>query len=393
MLVPTALLLLAMPGEASMMEPAAATGTLWTQNHTSQVKSFASRMVQHASSGGAALPLVATGSEYTSDQDVSALHARTGELFWSSTEMGEWTYGVALQPLLPADASRPTVGLVAFGCPFFASGIPPPCVLGFWEDATKGNLTWKAPLEGATLGAAHGPPSVFFSADGLQILAVYTKPGADPSDPPVEYLAVVTTADGTLVTTHQLGAGTGHGVHIEQPDPLSPPPTTTNALVSLPGSSSSNVSAPGRVEFHVALSVDKDGCHPNDTPLIDCNGTSTCTFLAASRDLTLVVVDAVPIENGPTRLVQPCAFLTTDAERWGFALYRGDGVSSIMPKPYATQWAVCAQKNQKPTKERRALNSVEIVANSSRVVAVFSHIVQVCAQSVFFGFFFSLSAE
>ena len=140
-----------------MMEPAAATGTLWTQNHTSQVKSFASRMV-HASSGGAALPLVATGSEYTSDQDVSALHARTGELFWSSTEMGEWTYGVALQPLLPADASRPTVGLVAFGCPFFASGIPPPCVLGFWEDATKGNLTWKAPLEGATLGAAHGPP-------------------------------------------------------------------------------------------------------------------------------------------------------------------------------------------------------------------------------------------
>jgi hypothetical protein len=75
--------------------------------------------------------------------------------------------------------------------------------------------------------------------------------------------------------------------------------------------------------------------------------------------------------------MQPCSVLPTDTERWGFALYRGDGVSSTLPKPYATQWAVCARKNQKPTKERRALNSVSIVANSSRVVAVFSHIVQV----------------
>ena len=143
---------------------------LWSQNHSSQVKSFASRMV-HAGSGGAALPLVASGSEYVSDQDVSVLHARSGKTFWSSTAMQEWTYGVALQPVA-ADPSYQTVGLVAFGCPFFASGIPPPCVLGFWQDATVGNLTWKTTLEGATLGASSGPPSVFFSADGSQILAV-----------------------------------------------------------------------------------------------------------------------------------------------------------------------------------------------------------------------------
>lgn len=354
-----------------------ASSPLWTQNHSSQVKSFASRMVDGSDGGGAAVPLVAAGSEYTSDQDVSALHARTGKAFWSSTAMQEWTYGVALQPQLPADPSRPAIGLVAFGCPFFASGIPPPCVLGFWKDATDGNLTWKAPLDGATLSAAHGPPGVFFSADGSQILALYTQPGADPSAPPIEYLAVVSSADGTVVATHELGAGTGHGVHVQQPNPLAPPPATTNALVSLPGSSSTNVSSPGRVEFHFALSLDKDGLHPNNTPLIDCNGTSSCAFLAASSDLTMVVVDSVPISNDPPSPTQVCSFLTTDAERWGFALYRGAGVSSSSPQPYATQWAVCAKPNQKPTKERRALNSVTIVANSSRVVAVFSHLVQV----------------
>jgi hypothetical protein len=357
---------------ATPAEPAAA---LWSQNHSSQVKSFASRLV-------GALPLVASGSEYISDQDVSVLHADTGEPFWSSTAMQEWTYGVALQPLTADPTS--SVGLVAFGCPFFASGIPPPCVLGFWKDATKGNLTWKVPLDGATLSASSGPPSVHFSADGLQILAVYTKAGADPSVPPVEYVAVVSSTDGTLVATQRLvGAGTGHGVHVQQPDPLAPPPAVTNALVSLPGSSSSNASAPGRAEFHFALSLDKDGLHPNNTPLIDCNGTSTCAFLAASSDLTLVVVDAVPISNDPPGATQVCSPLPTDAERWGFALYRGDGVSATMPKPYATQWAVCADAHQKPAKERRALNSVSVVANSSRVVAVFSHIIKVRVLEVY----------
>ena len=206
---------------------------LWSQNHSSQVKSFASRMV-HAGSGGAALPLVASGSEFLSDQDVSVLHARSGKTFWSSTAMQEWTYGVALQPVA-ADPNYQTVGLVAFGCPFFASGIPPPCVLGFWQDATVGNLTWKTTLEGATLGASSGPPSVFFSADGSQILAVYTEPGPAPSAPPIEYLAAVSSADGTLVATQRLGAGSGHGVHVEQPDPSAPPPAVTNALISLPG--------------------------------------------------------------------------------------------------------------------------------------------------------------
>ena len=117
--------------------------------------------------------------------------------------MQEWTYGVALQPLT-ADPTSLSVGLVAFGCPFFASGIPPPCVVGFWKDATKDDLTWKAPLDGASLSASSGPPSVHFSADGKQIIAVYTKPGTDPSVPPVEYVALVSAADGTVVATSSL---------------------------------------------------------------------------------------------------------------------------------------------------------------------------------------------
>jgi hypothetical protein len=78
---------------------------------------------------------------------------------------------------------------------------------------------------------------------------------------------------------------------------------------------------------------------PNNTPLIDCNATSGCAFLAASSDLTSVLVDVVPITNDPAGPRQPCELLTYDAERWGFALYKGAGVSATMPQPYDTQWA------------------------------------------------------
>ena len=72
---------------------------LWSQNHSSQVKDLASRVV------GSGEPLVATGSEYTSDEDVSALHARTGEAFFSSTALTEWTCAPALPHLFPASGS------------------------------------------------------------------------------------------------------------------------------------------------------------------------------------------------------------------------------------------------------------------------------------------------
>ena len=54
--------------------------------------------------------------------------------------------------------------------------------------------------------------------------------------------------------------------------------------------------------------------------------------------------------------------------------YKGAGVSALMPKPYGTQWAVCAKATTMQA-ERRALNAAIIVANNTRVVAVFSHIV------------------
>jgi len=108
---------------------------------------------------------------------------------------------------------------------------------------------------------------------------------------------------GSLVATQLLGPGQGHSVHVQQPDPLAPPPATTNALVSLPGSSSQNSSVTGRLEFHVALSLDEDGLHPNNTPLIDCNGTSSCAFLSASSDLSLILVSADPITSNPPGLL------------------------------------------------------------------------------------------
>ena len=115
-------------------------------------------------------------------------------------------------------------------------------MLGFWKDATKGKLAWKAPLLGSALNPGVGPPTVFFSADGKQIIALYSRAASSPSLPPIELLAVVSTADGTLIATQELGAGSGHGVHVQQPDPLAPPPPVTNALISLPGSSSENSS-------------------------------------------------------------------------------------------------------------------------------------------------------
>ena len=75
---------------------------LWSQNHSSQVKDMASRLT----AGGD--PLVATGSEFTSDEDVSALDARTGEAFFSSTALSEWTCEPPCAcPPLPAPAPSP----------------------------------------------------------------------------------------------------------------------------------------------------------------------------------------------------------------------------------------------------------------------------------------------
>ena len=276
--------------------------------------------------------------------------------------------GVALQHPSP---SRSTIGMAALGCPFdTGTSISQPCVVGFWADATKGKLTWKTSLANSQLNAGVGPPSVFFSADGEHVLGVYTGLPANASTPPSEYLAAVAVADGSLSDTLLLGPGQGHGVHISQPDPAAKaPPAQTNALVSLPGSSPD-----GRSEFHVALTLDEKGkLNPNNTPLITCNGTSSCAFLAASSDLSLVLVDAVPTIDAPGPN-QPCAVLPTDAERWGFAMYKGKGVSATMPTPFATEWAVCAASVV--TGERRALNAATIVVNATRVVAVFSHLVE-----------------
>ena len=60
----------------------------WKVNHTSQVKSIA------------VIPdswTVVTGSQFIDDPSVSSLSAETGQLFWSSEALAQWTYGVAVQ--------------------------------------------------------------------------------------------------------------------------------------------------------------------------------------------------------------------------------------------------------------------------------------------------------
>ena len=73
---------------------------LWQQIHQSVVRSVATGVLP-ATPSRAALPVVLIGSQRsggTGDEDVEAIHARSGSVFWSSSALKQWSYSVALQP-------------------------------------------------------------------------------------------------------------------------------------------------------------------------------------------------------------------------------------------------------------------------------------------------------
>jgi hypothetical protein len=311
---------------------------LWLTNHTSQVLSIEARMLDDAT------PLIATGSQYTDDPSASSLHAKTGQPFWSSAALGEWTYGVALQ-LAPAK------GLAAFGCPFDPEQAPvAPCEVGFWPDATKNTLAWKRAIPGAEVSASHGPPFVGFSSDGQSIVVTFIDRNST-SSPGAEFIAVVPLQEGGKITSALLGAGLGHGLHIALGNA-----STSRALLSRQGST-------GQAHFPVqwgptgAITV-------GSTAAIDCNGTAACGWLAASDDFSTVVVEAAVVATGARTA---CTVQPKDPNRWGFALLRGGAGEPNWPLKYKTAWAQCSDATN-----GKSLTSLQLVG--SRVIASFAHV-------------------
>ena len=94
---------------------------LWQQTHQSVVRSMTTGVLP-ATASRAALPVMLIGSQRsggTGDEDVEAIHARNGSLFWSSTDLKQWSYSVALQPEVASKTAGETQrGVAGFGCPF-----------------------------------------------------------------------------------------------------------------------------------------------------------------------------------------------------------------------------------------------------------------------------------
>ena len=120
-----------------------------------------------------ALPVMLVGSQRSGgvgDQDVEAIHAGNGSLLWSSTALNQWTYSVALQPVVPGTGGELRRGAAGFGGPFsgHAAGAPPPppLELGFWADAGSSASApdWTMVIPNSTQNSGIGPPKAVFSA-------------------------------------------------------------------------------------------------------------------------------------------------------------------------------------------------------------------------------------
>ena len=382
---------------------------LWLTNHTSQVKSMQTRG-----------SLVITGSEFDSDQSVSSLNAQTGKVLWTSTALAQWTYGVAVSS---EDAAPPCIA--AFGCAFDTERTPvPPCELGLWRNTSDGaSLAWKMPIADAELGAGSGPPYVAFTPDGKSIVATFIDHNST-TNPGAEYIVVV-SVNGTASEAPSralLGSGQGHGLHLatpakvssttyallSRPPPAPPPPAPTppwlpandckppcdqtssccnnppsgqdrgiclgnkarpitncsevphverHSALPLPASTS----VAGSLHFAVSLGVAGSPIDIAKTPAIDCNGSASCSFLGASPDLSMVLVNAAASAPGGA-----CALQPMDPLRWGIALLRN---GQSWPPAYSTAWAQCSTANN-----AKQLTAVRLTTRDTRVLAIFAHV-------------------
>lgn len=102
---------------------------------------------------------------------------------------------------------------------------------------------------------------------------------------------------------------------------------------------------------------------------IDCNGTARCNWLAATPDLSAVVIDARAAAEDATNSDHVCGppppASASDAPQWGLALMRRQK-GSAWPPVYTTAWVQCAADDSKQ------LKSVHLDASGSRVVATFA---------------------
>lgn len=97
---------------------------------------------------------------------------------------------------------------------------------------------------------------------------------------------------------------------------------------------------------------------------IDCNGTAECSWLGASPDLSIVLVNAAATGPGSA-----CALQQIDPNRWGIALLRRNG--SAWPPVYDTIWTQCSDKANV-----KVLTSVNLTPDRSRVLTTFAHVIR-----------------
>jgi hypothetical protein len=368
---------------------------LWQANHSSQVKSVTTGALP-ASPARAAVPVLLTGSQFTSDEDVEAIHARTGELFWGSTALEQWTYGVALQPVVsaPAPAAPPSVysteqlqrGVAAFGCPFSAHAKgtppPPPCELGFWQDAggSSSAPNWKMVIPNSTQNAGHGPPEVVFSGDGRSLIIKYHGDASfDGQD--LEYLGVVSVAGPTAtpMATQLLDWGYGHSLTVLRPPATAGPPAAAKPSPTLALVTRSVVTT-GTINEHFPMHYGLDPGSPiviADKPLIDCNRTADCRIMTTSEDLSQIVVSVVPIVDNSSTL---CPFEPDNPYRWGVALLVADGPDSRAQTSgggdwpysgYSVAWVKCGADD---VTTPRKLASVRSLAQPDSLSFVLLHL-------------------
>lgn len=326
----------------------ATTPTLWLTNHSSTVKSIVPLVLDIS-------PLVVTGAQFTSDECVSALHADTGKLFWSSTVLAEWTYGVAVQP--DQGANGGSRGVAAFGCPFDPGTAPiSPCELGFFKDVTDGTLAWKIAIPGAEVGASAGPPSVAFTPDGESIVVTFVDRNST-SNPGAEFMAVVSVANPKATPSRAtLGAGTGHGLHLATGKTSD---STVRALLS-------RHDATSNTDLHVDVQFAGAGAPITvaPDPSIDCNGTSVCGWMASSPDLSTVIVDARPA----TMSGSVCPYQPQNPLMWGFALLTRNGARAQAAR-YSTAWAKCSGASN-----AKVMTSLHLASSGAQIITSFVHV-------------------
>ena len=169
-------------------------------------------------------------------------------------------------------------------------------------------------------------------------------------------------------------AGQGAGVCMGEPDrPISncsqiPHAKLADDIVTTKTAASSRMALHSAVgssmalHFAVTLDASLGTIDIAEAPAIDCNETALCSWLTASADLSIVLVNAAAtVSSGAACEPQP-----DDPQRWGIALLVSD---QGWPPKYSIRWTQCST-----VKNSKQLKSVHLSMQYQRVIATFAHI-------------------